>query len=280
MDFRKFVYTASLYFRWIIKLYDLITNLICGRKSMSSILMYHSVGGNEKIELDIPNKVFEKQILRLITIGQVIPLERYLSLKLNKTKKRFFVLTFDDGFDNFYTNVFPILKKYNITATLFPAIDFLNHAENNPLHKRVGAFNKFKPVKLIEIKEMVDSGLVSLASHGYSHIDYSKENDLLLDEDIKRANEWFRYHFHFIPQIFAYPMGRFSYNSHRIIQKHFKIAFLAGHSADNNNNINLLKFPRIPILRTDKIFWFNFKIKGLIFREQFIIQKIVWFLRL
>lgn len=280
MYFRKLVYTISLRIRWAVKLYDLITNYTLRRKSKSNILMYHSVGGHEKIELDIPTKIFEKQILRLISIGQIIPLERYLNLKANEKENFFFVLTFDDGFDNFYTNVFPILKRYNITATLFPAINFLNQADNIPLHKRVGAFNKFKPLKLVEIKEMVDSGLVSLASHGYGHIDYSEENDLLLDEDIKSANNWFSYHFNFIPQIFAYPMGRYSHNSNLIIKKYFKIAFLAGHSADKDDNINLLMFPRIPILRTDNIFWFNFKIKGLIFREQFIIQKIVRFLML
>jgi len=36
-----------------------------------------------------------------------------------RNKQRAVVITFDDGFQDFYTNAFPILEKYSLTATVF-----------------------------------------------------------------------------------------------------------------------------------------------------------------
>lgn len=39
-------------------------------------------------------------------------------LKINRSKKPRLILTFDDGFEDFYLNAFPLLKKYDIPAVL------------------------------------------------------------------------------------------------------------------------------------------------------------------
>ena len=40
--------------------------------------------------------------------------------------KRSVVLTFDDGYENNYTAMFPVLKKYNFRATIFVITDNVN----------------------------------------------------------------------------------------------------------------------------------------------------------
>ncbi|MBR6119961.1 MAG: polysaccharide deacetylase family protein [Oscillospiraceae bacterium] len=64
------------------------------------------------------------------------------------------MLSFDDGYDDNYTELFPLLKQYGVKATVFVIVNDLG-----------------KPHKLTEaqVKEMSDSGLVSIQSHTMSH---------------------------------------------------------------------------------------------------------------
>ena len=37
----------------------------------------------------------------------------------NKGHKKYFIITFDDGYEDIYTNALPILKKYNFNSVCF-----------------------------------------------------------------------------------------------------------------------------------------------------------------
>lgn len=73
-----------------------------------------------------------------------------------------------------YTNMFPILKKYNIPATIFVVENLLDTTEYFTWENA---------------KEMYDSGLVKIHTHGKKHIDYSKlsKNELIFQ--INSAHE-------------------------------------------------------------------------------------------
>ena len=79
------------------------------------ILMYHSIS-NSKNPLSVPINSFEKQMKFMHNNG-------YTTINLNKLsdvkKGKFFVITFDDGYEDVFINALPILKKYNFTATCF-----------------------------------------------------------------------------------------------------------------------------------------------------------------
>jgi peptidoglycan/xylan/chitin deacetylase (PgdA/CDA1 family) len=64
------------------------------------------------------------------------------------------VLTFDDGYVDFYANAYPILKKYGFHATSFVITGFVG-----------------KPAYLSwnNIKEMQNSGLINFESHTVNH---------------------------------------------------------------------------------------------------------------
>ncbi len=66
------------------------------------------------------------------------------------------ILTFDDGYEDNYTNMFPLLKKYGARATVFMITDKID-----------------MPGYLTsdQIREMADSGLVRFGSHTVSHSD-------------------------------------------------------------------------------------------------------------
>lgn len=127
------------------------------------ILMYHYVGGNPnsndttRNSLTVPLKNFEEQLRYLSQSG-------FTTLSLNDladiaTKKiactaKPIVLTFDDGYIDFYVNAFPVLKKYNLRAVVFIPTGLINQ----------GYYMSWD-----QIREISDSGLVSFEAHTVTH---------------------------------------------------------------------------------------------------------------
>jgi len=93
----------------------------CG--SQVVILMYHRVGPNKNEWMLPPISIadFESQMRYLSKTHKILPLNK-LAEYLRKGKsfdKKIAVVTFDDGYKDNYKYAFPILKKYNIPATVF-----------------------------------------------------------------------------------------------------------------------------------------------------------------
>lgn len=99
------------------------------------VLMYHRVVNNSirniymQDGMYVEPDVFGMQIEYLKDMFNIIPLEILLSIN-NLTNnydrnKPCCVLTFDDGWIDFYENVYPILKQYNTNATVFLPTGFI-----------------------------------------------------------------------------------------------------------------------------------------------------------
>lgn len=72
-------------------------------------------------------------------------------------------LSFDDGREDFYRNVYPILKKYKLNVTLFVISGYVDGSWKQMLSGSQGACT------IPQLKEMRDSGLVEIALHGDKH---------------------------------------------------------------------------------------------------------------
>lgn len=125
------------------------------------ILLYHRVTTNPKFKnsrWSVTPTNFESQVKYLQDQGygfvkMTESYQKFLSASSTPYHKTL-ALTFDDGYRDFYTTVFPLLKKYNISATIFV------------ITKDVG---KNGNVTWEMLKEMVGSGLVEVGSHTVSH---------------------------------------------------------------------------------------------------------------
>lgn len=86
------------------------------------VLMYHRVlpGNNDS---SIPLNIFKKQLQLLKNNFNIFPLQEVI----NKNQQNHTVaLTFDDGYYDFYTYIFPILKQMGMPATVFVTTDFIS----------------------------------------------------------------------------------------------------------------------------------------------------------
>lgn len=93
-------------------------------KSQVAILVYHQVENLQKApfgSMPIKPQDFDNQIRYLTKTFEVLPLDKlveYICQKKTLPAKAV-VLTLDDGYKDNYIHAYPILKKYNVPATIF-----------------------------------------------------------------------------------------------------------------------------------------------------------------
>lgn len=88
-----------------------------------TILMYHGITGVHDTVANFDGKhveksLFEKQLTFLKKKYTIISLTDYINQKMILPKNAV-ILTFDDGYANLYTQLFPIIKKEKIPITIF-----------------------------------------------------------------------------------------------------------------------------------------------------------------
>lgn len=76
------------------------------------------------------------------------------------------LMTFDDGYESVYTNAYPTIKKYKIPVVIALVGNWLQAKEKANFNGHMIAREKFLSQK--QLKEMVSSGLVEIASHTYA----------------------------------------------------------------------------------------------------------------
>lgn len=110
------------------------------------------------------------------------------------------LITFDDGYYSNYEYIYPILKKYNIKASIFIVTDNIGKE-----------INGIKYLGWTECLEMQESGLVEIFSHSKRHIFYNNvpvteiRNDVI--ESYKTIGEKLGSK---SLKVFAYPYGAYT----------------------------------------------------------------------
>jgi peptidoglycan/xylan/chitin deacetylase (PgdA/CDA1 family) len=173
------------------------------RKYVVPIVMYHSINpaASRKTMLGVSPKTFERQ-MRFLKKNRynVITLPELASLIKDNKKipACTIVITLDDGYKDNYTHAFPILKKYNLPATLFIIVNEVRRAEGDRL-------------SWDQIKIMRDSGLIIFGSHTLGPEPLTKikseeevKNQIFISKQILEKKLGKKV------DVFSYPEGRFN----------------------------------------------------------------------
>jgi peptidoglycan/xylan/chitin deacetylase (PgdA/CDA1 family) len=219
------------------------------RQYVVPILMYHRV--NPKFgsidKLTVSPEAFERQMRFLKTHRfSVLPLEELVWLIREKKRIpwRTIAITFDDGYQDNYSFAFPILKKYNLPATIFVIVNEMG-----------------MPYRLTweEIKIMRDSGIISFGSHTLGPeplINIKAEDELkrqifgskrVLEERLGRK-----------VSIFSYPGGMFNAKIKQLVVDAGYEAAVATSPGRKSSNEDIFALKRLRISRTSDnlfVFW-------------------------
>jgi peptidoglycan/xylan/chitin deacetylase (PgdA/CDA1 family) len=180
-------------------------------------LVYHSVSEDmfsKNTSLFVRPEEFEKQI-KWIADNNYTTIFANESFTSKKYKKPL-IITFDDGYEDNYTNVFPLIKKYNIKITIFVVTD------------AIGARRKLNSNQIIE---MHDSGLVSFQSHTRSHPNLLKIGPQQLDTELKGSKDRLFFITNEFPTAIAYPYGSINPETVKAVKKYYSRGYVASNRA-------------------------------------------------
>ena len=196
-------------------------------------IMYHRFEENKYPSTNIRMTDFKKhlEIIQKKGIKFVNPKNFEDELISNK-KQRKVLLTIDDGYQSFYNNAWPILKKSQIPFILFVST------------REVG---KNGYMSWNNIREISKYNFVEIGNHSHAHeylIDYT---DAEIESDLKKSINIFKENLGQNSIFFSYPFGEYSSSLKNIVIKlGFKYAF-GQHSGVVDYTKNSFEMPRFPI---------------------------------
>jgi len=200
------------------------------------VLMYHRFEENKypSTNIKIADFIRHLELIKEEQFEFVNPKDFENDL-LNKKKERKILLTIDDGFQSFYEQAWPILKKEKI-----PFILFVNTRE-------VGTRGY---MDWGQIKEVSKEKFSHIGNHSYSHKYLIDMKNQEIINDINIASSDFKNNLGYNSSFFSYPFGEYSNNFTSIVKDlGFKYAF-GQHSGVVDETKNFYELPRFPINET------------------------------
>ena len=141
-------------------------------------LMYHRFDENKYPSTNIKMEVFIEHVEEINNSKiKFITFKKFEEVMKTKIDKNYLLLTIDDAFESFYLNAWPILKNKKIPFILFVST------------REIG---KYGYMTWDQIKEVTESGLVTIGNHSHSHeylIDWSDEK---IKKDLKTSINLFK----------------------------------------------------------------------------------------
>jgi peptidoglycan/xylan/chitin deacetylase (PgdA/CDA1 family) len=222
-------------------------------RRVTPILMYHSISRNEGDTLSVAPENFSRQMTFLKEKGySVISLDELVD-NISKGIRYIpntVVITFDDGAEDNFTNAFPVLKRYNMTATIFLITGYVGEEKG---------YLNWDQVRLMQANGIKFGG----HTRNNVYLPSVKDETVLWTEiagpkvDIK-ANTGKEIGY------FCYPMGGFNEKVKEIVkQAGYKGACTTNRGYDRKN-LDVYELNRVKITDSDmtKPFHFRAKLSG------------------
>jgi len=239
-------------FKDVISLVKYLLSIFLKSKKIG-ILMYHSVSDGDNRFFAVSENNFEKQLKFLSDKNfSIISADALFDILKNKKEipEKTICLTFDDGYKNNYSVVFPILKKYNFPMMIFLVTDLIG--EDNYLDWD-------------EISEMQNSGLVSFGCHTKSHPDLDKITSLDIERELVESKIILEERFNKKCRFFSYPRGKYdNVVLQKVKEQGFEIALTTKEGIISLKN-DMLELPRLSIDKSTTWLQFLGKISGIQF---------------
>ena len=146
-------------------------------------------------------------------------------------KNKEILITVDDGFESFYFNAWPYLRKNRIPFILFVSTE--------PVGKK--GYMTWKQIREIESEKFAFIG-----HHSHTHDYLIDDTSDIFIKDIEKANKIFLKELGYIPNLFSYPFGEYSRFMRDYISENFDYAF-GQHSGVIDVNKDKFELPRFPM---------------------------------
>ncbi len=184
--------------------------------------MYHSISGGRSA-LKISPSLFAEQVDWLRANARVVPLDEVADLLAGgrPLPDRAVVLTFDDGFADFYTDAAPILRRANLPATVFLTTGFCGRTNRWP-----GQPDWVEEQPLLswdQVAELAQQGF-AFGSHTVNHPALAEVAPEEAEAEIVQSKEKITARLGRPVELFCYPYGSCNAPVRAIAGRHYRAA--------------------------------------------------------
>lgn len=253
-------FTRTLFFS---ALFFYMQSNLFGQSNLIPILMYHSVWNESRSIWWVSDKDFQMQMDYLHSYGfHTISMSDYFHY-INDSiplPDKPIILSFDDGFENFYTHVYPELQKYQFKAASALITDFIGSSESTRMINNWdpdSLESSFQTPHLIwpEIREMNSSGLVEFISHSKHHPNLTALEPDSVFAEINKSKRTIEDSLNKFCNTFTYPYGQYTSFTKQLVQDAGYLAATTTNSGylRTDSVTNLFEMPRIGIFPSTTI---------------------------
>lgn len=184
------------------------------------VLMYHQFLQHENKDAKIKSFVTAKQFENHLKILKFLGYETITFKELekigmeNRFKKKYIILTVDDGYKNNYEIMFPLLKKYNMKAVIFLVSD----EKYNRWDVEKYGEEKLELMDENQVKEMIESGLIEFGGHTLTHCDFDEVSGSAAQKEVFENRKKLEEKYGITLTTFAYPYGHLNSEVKKIVQ--------------------------------------------------------------
>lgn len=225
--------------------------------------MYHRVGDFKGIKehkaLFCHYKRFAAQMAWLHAFGySVIDMDTCVQAVSGTIKmpKRAVVLTFDDGFEDFYSYAFPVLLRYNFPATVYVLSELIgNNASWFAKEQRESP----PMLRLTQLKELMENS-VTVGSHGKRHQKLAQLSGYELEDEIIGSKQALEAMLGQELKHFCYPYGSYNKDTLDVVKKTGYLSAVTCARGGAKQGDDLLQLPRKAISFGDSLAGFFWKL--------------------
>lgn len=199
--------------------------------------VYHRFNDTRFPSTNTPLKDFEAHLNYLVEQKfQILSFSDAIDyLQSDKPIRKTAVITIDDGYKSFYKNALPLLRKYNLPATLFINTQTIGAGDYMTWH---------------ELKESSRHN-IEIGNHTHSHkyfLNEEKETRYkTFKEELEVSQSIIEKNLGVLPVVFAYPYGEFDPEMKKIAQEAGFKAAAAQNSGVVYSGTDLYQCPRFPM---------------------------------
>ncbi len=213
------------------------------------ILLYHRLGPVVADSMTMTTATFESHLKYLKENGYtVIPLRRVIDWYQKKAPAppaKSVVIVEDDAHKTVYSDMLPLVKKYNVPVTVFIYPSAVSNAKY--------------AMTWDQIRELKKTGLFDFQSHTYWHPNFKKEKkklkpaeyDKLVDGQLKKAKEKIEKELGGKVDLLAWPFGIYD---DQLVQLATAAGYIATFTIERRHataNESILKLPRYLLIAGD-----------------------------
>jgi len=231
------------------------------------ILMYHSISDNlfgmshPYYQINTLPALFSQQMRWLRNSGyRTMGLEEaWVGLESGKDLSKTVVLTFDDGYRDFYTDALDVLKQCGFTATIFLTTD--------RIRKHSACIEGADYLTWSEVRTLHEEGM-HFGSHTVTHADLRSLYPDQLEYELGRSKEIIEQNLGMPVDSFSYPFAfpeedknfmRFLEDFMKNIGFEYGVSTILGRACNKSNRFFL---PRLPVNNWDDTLLLHAKVEG------------------